>query len=329
MFYERERLVAGKCNVEFVSILGTPSSPESVETFNLVYIFDFRDDLLFFLQTHELPANLNSAQEQAAAANVDPMSLSEAYVRSAESSIRWNRASFVETIDQRTVEPSRELNIFDPRLVGLVNFVEVDRRERFNSVMSHIKSAASKATVTADNQLARLVWRADGEKLVKRSTLVLDINRGASPVEFEVAYRTRASIDANDEKPWRVAYTNKTSWKQLMDVWVPETWIAQINPHADRGSCRQYTFEWESVNENIDRNVFTLDGLNLPKGTIVQNAVLGSTFTEKVVGNIPFAQPEVVGTTRTSWRIALVVINALLIVVIISAMVWKRLVTTD
>lgn len=141
----------------------------------------------------------------------------------------------------------------DPHILWFAGAGGYHSRERYSDVMRAWAPGAREATVSTDSA-GRFVlsWakRLDGGATEVIRTLVLDPALGFVPVRNEAASRLVGSTESTVTAWTDIRYEKKNG------SFVP----VALEIHENGGRTIKVTCRWESVNENIDPKIFTVDG---------------------------------------------------------------------
>lgn len=150
-----------------------------------------------------------------------------------------------------------------------------------------------------------------------RVEVLIDEHKQYTPIELTNYYRSP------QEEGLRRVTTDTTTWRQMAGVWIPETWM------VERGIQRplRYEFTWDSVNEELDPQLFELEGMGLPDGTLIVNRMLGRQgIIEGRLGEPPlrFAAPPPLPIELSKRPRLALWINLALFAAGLGLMVWRR-----
>ena len=128
----------------------------------------------------------------------------------------------------------------------------------YSAIMDAWAQGAREATVSKDsagNVVLRLTKQKESHEDIR--TLTLDPALGFVPVRNEVAVK---SIERTEPK---VLDWTDIRYEKKNGHFVP----VSLEIHQNGGRTIKVTCRWESVNEDIDPKVFTVDGFGARKGT--------------------------------------------------------------
>ena len=164
----------------------------------------------------------------------------------------------------------------DPRTIGLAGLEELQRPvdlpamlERWRRLLADDSAAAYPGPEPGQ---VELVLRSDFENAVDtRLSAVFDETRDFVPIAYEQRVRLRKK-GAAWSPPVR---SGVTTWTEVAGVYVPATAQLTLNVLAPgQDEITQHlelslTFEWKSVNQPIDRRLFTVESLDAGPGRAV------------------------------------------------------------
>ena len=102
-----------------------------------------------------------------------------------------------------------------------------------------------------------------------RCTVWIDASRGFTPTRMDHQRRAKsAGADVWDE-PFEQC---EVTWKQINNVWVPESFVAWFRPRQGYSEEYDLAFAWESVNEPVEDVVFSAKGLELKPRSVIVDA---------------------------------------------------------
>jgi hypothetical protein len=210
----------------------------------------------------------------------------------------------------------------------------------FEQALASLQEHAPTEVQEEESGLRKIVWLlVSGQH---KRTLWIDPSKGFSPVRLEVSDQ-RVRVGAPKRGDWPVPYVvNEVEWIAVDDIWVPtEFRFEKRMPPPPAGSSQNptgnlkdavvqysYSFNWESINRAIPDELFDVNALGAPKGTIITNVEGEKRFVEGVIGGTwkePRLQeptPPVVGLVNS--RYVMIVINVVAVLAILSFLVWRR-----
>jgi hypothetical protein len=151
--------------------------------------------------------------------------------------------------------------VFDIRIVGLMNRGTMSSKgASWDDVIKRFDNPLHDAVVEEKTRY-RLSWYFPKFKV--RQDIVFDAEKEFVPVRFE----QRLGVDPEKPlpEPREIAVV---TWRQIEGVWLPAT-LRQVDSSGDESNLRELTFHWESVNKKVKDQLFTWQGLELPRGTRV------------------------------------------------------------
>ena len=192
------------------------------------------------------------------------------FIKTPQRTVRWlliDQTAAV--VGPATFEPPPQIAPLDIRILGTCTYGNIVNKTPFPEHVRYLGVAASgKVTRTSPTQQT-LSW---AEK-IDESELTFDEAAGFSPVRYEVRFLRRG------DNPRPEAFVFSTArWERRNGVWVPSHVFVRDGGKPGRVTSYDLTFEWESVNERLPPEVFSVSGLDLPKGTpVVSNEAGGGT----------------------------------------------------
>ncbi|WP_146118900.1 hypothetical protein [Blastopirellula marina] len=213
---------------------------------------------------------------------------------------RPNRTSFVRTAEERLLvfwsqrdSPTTVVRLpregplsydrtdpVDFRTLGVANGPIYRSRLPLAWIQERVKLNGPKTTGTlsvideSTEPYIDLIWV--GESSQKFKTLLrLDASQGYTPI-LRVHVRS-------DGKQYHLKSHSETTWEKKNKTWIPvRVHIENINLTFSH----DLKLDWKSVNEKLPPHTFTMEGLELPKGTTITNEkTKGQSFHEGTVGD--------------------------------------------
>lgn len=201
-----------------------------------------------------------------------------------ENSIYSNKKSTIVKDLPEKLRPNVYKNAFDWRCIGICNAGEWDRRLSFEKIVEYLNKESHEVSVERlDHQKIAISWQSEiesGEKAiaVARRRIVFDEKKGGVPVEM---METMWPIGTPLDKPGMTEFAGTVEWKQIQGEWVPTHWVYEGSGGVVGG---EVTLHWESVNNPVPREKFTLAALKPAPGTFVVNERLDPPVIEQVIG---------------------------------------------
>lgn len=158
------------------------------------------------------------------------------------------------SILRSTAKPDISLMMFDIRTAGLANDAEFEMNVGLDRLLDELLPESNLLEARKEKQLYRLSWKT-GRDALKRSVW-FDENSGFSPVRLETRYRAAADLPPMT--------TCDVTWIERDAVWVPETLTVTHRPRPDEERDVTYAFEWISVNQTLDDQLFAVAALQEP-----------------------------------------------------------------
>ncbi len=209
-----------------------------------------------------------------------------------------------------------QIGLFDIRALGVADTGSLERHVMFSEIAAVLLSRPP-AKVSQDGPH---VWRIDWHVLPKngptivRTSLWVD-ESNFTPIRLE-HHNGKGPTEASGWEPPMMV--SEVAWREINQVWVPKTFSIKDVKRNGVNSC-DLDLMWESVNQPVPAKVFTVEGLELKKGTQIVDTQLGKPIITSVVGGGPI--PPIIEPPghRPSWHIlavAAVVLTALAAVIV-------------
>ncbi len=167
-------------------------------------------------------------------------------------------------IEKLTSQERKQRFTSDFRLVGMAppRCIEVGTTfERMHEIFT-LESDLRSVDRESDG-VYRLSWVKRGRSLEMLRSVVINESSGFTTDEYTTRNRALGDTSEWDSKP--LSTHGKAVWEQRGGTWVPVTYVV-------KGGGRQITefsFDWQSVNEPVAGDVFEVDKLGIPNGTLV------------------------------------------------------------
>jgi thiol-disulfide isomerase/thioredoxin len=113
----------------------------------------------------------------------------------------------------------------------------------------------------------------------------IDAAHGFSITRFELQDRRSPGGPRGDDgwpAPYRI---NQVRWTEVDGIWVP----AHLTMTGYPSTELKHDFTWESVNRPVASEVFSIEGLNCPQGTLVEARLGSHVVVERRVGIEPIS----------------------------------------
>ena len=176
---------------------------------------------------------------------------------------------------------------FDVRCLGLYYWIGFERRGfRFDHMYEGLtRHKPREAERDADGRW-KIVWELPGA-VAERRTVWLDEPRGFTVVRSETRYEDRSAQKTGGPLVWQEpTQASDVTWEVNNGVWVPKTFKIQTRRRGALLSC-DLSFEWESVNQPVPDNLFTVDGLNIKDRRLVIDYRTGQRIIARVLNDSP------------------------------------------
>ena len=205
-----------------------------------------------------------------------PQPVGGKYIRTPKKTLHAYLSGYIADIKHPTDPGSPMVKPFDVRVVGLTNPQELeDAGWRFEQAMEFyfIRQTVVSAT-TEKPGLHKITWICGKRNELER-TLWVNERRGFTPERLEIRY-------LNKDGDWQHLQSVRTAWTQMSGVWIPESYSCDSRHFY--GTRFELAFDWEQVNGEVDETLFTQEGLNLRKDTLVVDNRLDKPFIVERVG---------------------------------------------
>lgn len=189
------------------------------------------------------------------------------------------------------------LQALDIRLIGFANRTELRNRNDLQPRLLMLLSSENLIEVTQTGQGdVQATWQYGHANQVRR-TISFSGSQNYRPTMMKESYHPAG-------RSARAMTTCDVKWTDVGGSLVPlECTLEQDD------SRLVLQFEWVSVNTPLDDKEFTVDGLDLPDGTLIANYTLGESksFVEGRIGDSEESTPAV--PTTWSWRRRVLLVN--------------------
>lgn len=221
----------------------------------------------------------------------------------------------------------------DLQCLGVANSGEWYRRLSLASMEKFLLDPKHEITVgeADEHGHVKVVWRGALDPNMKgrwTREVVIDTSRSYLPLAMLEGVTRENNLpseprDGGSSSLFTVDYTATFEWTNVGGTWVPRRWNYKEFSGEQGG---EYTFQWKSVNKPLSKDVFSLDSLSLPKGTLIVNNVTGQSFIEKTVGGMPAASGHdtVQLVPKEGMATWLLILNISCIIVIVFLIAYKR-----
>ena len=204
---------------------------------------------------------------------------------------------------------------FDVRLFGLMFYTDIRRQTDVESVLKAHFGKSADALQSDENGNIVLTWSYQNH--FKRK-LWVDTLHGFTPVRHEI-------VKMVDPTAPQEVLISTTSWKLVDDSWVPVEASLEQHLNVYKGKetigvhSEKYVFQilWANINKSISDRVFSIEGLDLPFGTVIVDRRADPAVLVRRVGYELPSIKVVNQTGLSTWRIVLVSGNSLLFVVLL------------
>ncbi len=239
--------------------------------------------------------------------------------------LRWQLGGKAAAIGSgESIPLVHQVHPFDVRTLGLTFWQDLEDGVPLQTYLS-VYSKIPNEVVAEGDGVYRLGWTEGGSAATFRRTLWLDETKGFSPIRFE--YRPQPA-HGMVQKGNGYSIISEVTWTRIAELWVPKTFRIEERFMSKRMRSYELAFTWESVNQSIPDDLFTVEGLGLPAGTRLVDTRLHKPIVVGAVGEDPFvetvdAPPEPPGGHGFPWPVFLVGV-ALLVIVLALAFQYAR-----
>lgn len=222
--------------------------------------FDFFKDMFRFDRNEPALVAVRNASEEE---RIDVK-----YVRTSTQSLHWESV----TPDVRILPPNAPppflARAFDVRVLGLGNERDMTQGYSFEQFYRVYTTQSIHEFTESTKGVYHLSWLF-GDSGRTQKTLWISEKHGNSPIRFDV--REKGPGDK-----WLAPSTIcEMTWFKQSNVWVPETVIFETVRGLSRHETYTLAFEWESVNQPVSEELFTLAGLEIAPNWNVVDERLG------------------------------------------------------
>ncbi len=212
---------------------------------------------------------------------------------------------------------------FDIRTVGLIQLISFQHEDATWQKWVDVVRREGAPEVSEDpDGKQRLAWdwgvrevKNEGGAFYhsRRWILWIDPAQQFSPVRSEIWHGTGQTKEVRR----KLVEVIEAEWTEKDGAMVP----ARCRWHDPTdGEEAELTFKWESINTPVPETLFRPEALGAPAGTYVVNRRLGKEFIESIIG----AQPPLVASWRSNWRVWLVLANGIAIGLIAAVLIRRR-----
>ncbi len=323
----RQQLVKGKVVISGVKKVDRPLIRNQETDVSILCAFDHESGLLRF-DRREAQSTIDSAGKTAS----DPVTRQSRLWRNSESIAHWREI-------HQPGEPSLEIHplsykprrttetLFDIRAVGMLYWLSFFDNSQVEEVLESLMFVPAEPVEERGGQY-RLVWELDDH----RRTLWVDAKRGFTPTKMIIEDKAGEGWDPEP------LLENKTSWRQVDGVWVPEAFMirmrnklveriaeGKLRSAGETSTSYHLAFEWESVNAPLPDNLFSYKKQELPRGTYVVDFRSGEPIIAEVIG-ADSSLPPSPQSKQESWglsRFLLVLGSILVLAAVLMALAWR------
>ena len=310
--------------------LGTGKYPVLDVPVDIFCAFDYDRDVFRYdgRKPQRVSAHKVHSHEEAAQRAKGPALLSfverdaiEKYARGPTKAITWCNVN-PNTVGFHPVSFSMRgkwmLPPLDVRTVGLGLWGTVVEGGDYSDLRQSVSSLQMDDAADEGGGQYRCVWiqfPGGSRKQEVRHRVWFDERQGFSPVRSDLRI-SRAAIGALAAKDSVQEETDAT-WVCIHDVWVPKTFSIRLFLNGSLQERRDFAFDWSSVNEPVDSQLFELAGMELPPQARIFDDRLG---TPVIVGRVqdvlnPPAKPPVPRARLPLAILSVLVLGAMVLIV--------------
>ena len=202
------------------------------------------------------------------------------------------------------------LRPFDVRMVGMAHAGELRAYGSNKAILEQLQDLLAPdnmvEAVHESDTLLRAAW-VYGQQNEVRRTIWFSANQGYRPVKLQQTMEGYSTVLNRGE----------FEWTEVSGTWVPKK-CKMIG--RDERDVTTLTFEWISVNDEPDEELFQVDGFDLPENTLIGNSMLGEDrrFVEGRVG------PAEVSTARNVLRTVVVALGLSAAILVVLWALYRR-----
>lgn len=243
-------------------------------------------------------------------------------VRTADEVMRWNETSSGLTrVDRNDGQPERLSKPFDIRVVGFANWGTLDHDVPWKTIADYARRPVAEIDMESEG-VYRVVWI--DKDIRTRYVVWFDTAQGFAPIKYEQSILRSESPDK-----WSSPVESGTAaWTLIDGVWLPQSYSQEKRDVATNVlASRTLHFEWLSVNQAVDDDLFTVDGLAPEEASLVVNRTLGVPVAirrPRVQDNREASANAIPAVPATQYRLWLIVANLLIILVFVAVFLVKR-----
>lgn len=148
----------------------------------------------------------------------------------------------------------------DPRSLGVTTFKYATAINGFmleKTIQAYLTNGRDLSVVQSADGLAQLLFVSKFEHKQEELRLWVAADKGFTVTRLE----SRAGAGDGEVIEWRVRETANVSWKQVDETWVP-TFCEMKEIRRDGEQSLTLTFDWQSVNQDVDSSYFTIAGFD-------------------------------------------------------------------
>jgi len=252
-----------------------------------------------------------AAKRARAGRGFDDRDVTERFARGPRQSITWcsinaHRVGLFAPSFSPRVKITADLDV---RIVGLALWHSVISGVRYADVGELLTKWDIEQVADEGDARYRCVWIHLDNRVKEETRRIVwfDEGQGFAPVrsELRVARRATAQFAATEF----VEQESEATWSQINGVWVPRTFsIRPFRRPTEGHGFRErldLTFDWSSVNERVDDQLFELASMGLPPDARITDMRLG---TPVVLGRVAELQtaPPATPHFRMRWLVPIV-----------------------
>lgn len=195
-----------------------------------------------------------------------------------------------------TSEPTDAIGMFDVRTACVANDLEFERNVGLDKLLDEFLPESNLVETVKENHLYCVSWKTARDAL-KRSVW-FDEKSGFCPVRMETRYRATPDLPP--------VTTCHATYLERNGAWVPETLSMAYSPRPEEEKHVTYAFDWKSVNETLDDEMFAVEALQKPGEKV---RVIDYRLDKPIVVYDPAFPPSQVQSRWTVGRVLLVALS--------------------
>jgi hypothetical protein len=180
---------------------------------------------------------------------------------------------------------TRRNGVIDIRAVGLLGTGSYEKQVSWEDTFRYLNESIADELVDEGEGLSRI--RMPTKDGLGRNTLWIDRKRGFSPVRLEFQHKAVNPVRGHPETLPEPYMKCEATWTEINGVWVPLTYrIEDQQQHDAEGRSLTYShaYHWEIVNQPVPMELFEIESLHAPKGSLVTDHRGQDVVLTRVIG---------------------------------------------